>query len=867
MLRLLRQISIPQLRASWGRTCLVVGGVATGVSLIVAINVINTSIVANLRSTIDVIAGPAALEVTLGVGEVGFDERAVEVARRDSDVLAAIPLVRGTIALGRDPDESLQLIGADLTTDEDLTRYRISLVTDDRSDMLEWLNDPHSIALNSEFARRSGITLGQTVPLITPQGVKSFRVRGLLEPEGLALAFGGQLAVMDLPAAQLLLGKGRHIDQLDLVVRPDADIEAIRTRLATDLDRTLGTKLTVDRPEHRSARYESIVASFQSMLTGISTLCLIAGIFIIYNTTATGAVNRAGTIAELELIGAQSQTLFRLLMLEAGALGIVGSALGAASGVVLARFLSTLVVDSMAVIYKLKVPVTVLAVNVREQILIALVGPAAALFASYFAARRVTALEPLEMLRIGGVAAAPRSRPGRLVSWWLALVIVSACALVAQARYRPAFAPVALGNFGATLWDASVIVIAIPIVTWSASALRRFLPRVFPAEGKVAAASLFRSPTRTGVTVAAIALVITAALTPTALSTSFRESVADYIGSLFAADLVVSAMSREGGYLETPIPSKVADKIRRLPGVASVDAVRALPGQLYRGRRIGVVALTSGFFDQSRYPRAWYREGSPDFALRALRDSAGANVSTVLADAFGLHVGETIELDTPTGVLSLPIVGIVPDFISDGGSVILNHSIFATRWEDSGLTRIMIELRPEASPVAVRRAIARSIGGRFAVKVLSLKEVLEYHDQYRRRAFAFTDAIQMLIIVVTVAGILDLLFSAIIERRRELALWRLVGADNETVSRSVIIESATIGALAVCLGIPVGAATAWLWVRFNFPSLLGYALTFYFPVGFAAWYAVLVLGCTVATGFVAARVATRQRILDGIRGD
>jgi putative ABC transport system permease protein len=866
VLRLLRQVSWNQLRASWGRTTLVIAGVATGVSLIVAIDIINTTVVANLRSTIEIIAGPAALEVTLGVGEIGFDERAAEVARRDPDVVSAIPLVRGTVALARDPGETLQLLGADLTTETDLAHYHVNLTTDG-GDMLEWLNDPRSIALTTEVAHHQGIVLGQILPVSTPQGVKNFTVRGLLEPEGLARAFGGQLALMDLPAAQLLLGKGHHIDQLDLVLRDGADVGDVRQRIGRALGQALGTELTVERPAQRGGRYERIFASFQSMLTGISTICLVAGIFIIYNTTSTGAVNRAGTIAQLQLIGAESRMLFRLLMIEAFALGLIGTVGGAGTGILLARALSSMVADSMAVIYKLKLPVTVLAIDVRRQALIALVGPAAALLASYFAARRVTLLEPLEMLRSGSAAAVARPRPSRLVRWWIGLIALSVCALVVQTRWRPSFAPVAFGNFGATLWSASVIVIAIPIVIWSAAGLSRLLPRLFAAEGAVAAASLFRSPTRTGVTVAAIALVVTSALTLTSLSISFRESVADYVGKLFAADLVVSALSTEGGYLETPLPGKVIEKLRRIRGVASVDAVRALPGQLYRGRRIGVLALTDGFFRPSRYPAEWYREGSPARALETLRNAEGANVSTVLADAFGLHVGDRIDLDTPTGRLSLPIAGVVPDFISDGGSIIVNRTTFVAHWQDGAVTRILLELAPGADAPAVRRRIMKSIGRRFAIKALSLREVLEYHDQYRRRAFAFTDAIQLLIVIVTVAGILDLLFSAIAERRRELALWRLIGADESSVRRSVIIESATIGTLAALLGIPVGAVTAWLWVRFNFPSLLGYAVTFHFPATFATWYVLLVMACTVLAGFIAAQTATRQRILDGIRAE
>ena len=122
MLRLLRLISWPQLRQSWGRTALVIGGIANGVTLIVAINIINTSVLANFKRTIELIAGPAALEVTLGVGEIGFPEATVGEVRNDPDVAAAVPLVRGTVSLASTPGETLQLFGADLTAEEELHR-------------------------------------------------------------------------------------------------------------------------------------------------------------------------------------------------------------------------------------------------------------------------------------------------------------------------------------------------------------------------------------------------------------------------------------------------------------------------------------------------------------------------------------------------------------------------------------------------------------------------------------------------------------------------------------------------------------------------------------------------------------------------
>ena len=262
MLRLLRKVSLPQLSASWGRTALIVGGIATGVSLIVAIGIINTSVVRSIRRTIELIAGPAALEVVLGVGEVGFDQRAADIVRSDPDVAAAIPLVRGTITLADDPAETLQLFGADFTAEEDLQRYPVVANTD-RRELVRAIGDPRAILVTTVFARRHRLATGAGIRLSTPQGVSELIVRGLLETEGLAAAVGGQLAVMDLPAAQLLLGKEDRVDQVDVVLRDGADVNAVRRRLEDALPHVL----TVAPPAQRAAQYDAVLASFQSMLS------------------------------------------------------------------------------------------------------------------------------------------------------------------------------------------------------------------------------------------------------------------------------------------------------------------------------------------------------------------------------------------------------------------------------------------------------------------------------------------------------------------------------------------------------------------------------------------------------------------------
>jgi putative ABC transport system permease protein len=422
------------------------------------------------------------------------------------------------------------------------------------------------------------------------------------------------------------------------------------------------------------------------------------------------------------------------------------------------------------------------------------------------------------------------------------------------------------GNLGSTLWFASSIVIGIPLINVIATPVSRILSFLFGSAGQMAAESLFRSRTRTGVTVAAIALVYAFAVLCASVAYSHRSSVNTYFTSGFlASDLAVSAMTTEGGWLETPLAIGLEDKIRDVAGVRTTETLRIVPGMMYQGERIAVAALSDGMLDPSRTTPRWYRAGDPVVASAAVRAGEGILVSVSFADRFGVGVGTPLELDTPTGLLSLPIVGVVPDYISDRGAVAISRKVFEQRWQDSTANWFFVFTEHGSSPSDVRDRLLEALGNQYLLKILSPAEGMEYLGGEIDKAYQFTQAIQLLVIIITVAGIFDLLIAAVWERRRELALWRLIGADNRPIRRSVIIESATVGTLGAVLGLLVGVITTWNWINVNYRYVLGYNIEFHFDFWAARNLFVLVIVMTVVAGYLAARHATRQPVLDGLQ--
>ena len=75
------------------------------------------------------------------------------------------------------------------------------------------------------YARENHLGIGAKVPMSTMDGQKLFTVRGVMKSGGLTSAFGGNLAVMDVYAAQKVFGRGRKFDRIDLAVKDGANVD------------------------------------------------------------------------------------------------------------------------------------------------------------------------------------------------------------------------------------------------------------------------------------------------------------------------------------------------------------------------------------------------------------------------------------------------------------------------------------------------------------------------------------------------------------------------------------------------------------------------------------------------------------------
>lgn len=840
MLFLLRGVSLPYFRKHWVITLLTVAGVALGTGVYIAIELSAASLKVSLRQTVDRVAGKTQLEIS--AGEAGFPEEVVDRVRAVGEVRAAQPVIE-VIARPSGMDESsIMVLGVDFLGDRSLRDWDFD-DDDVLDDPLIFLAQPDSICLTEEFARRHRLEREGTIALETGQGVRTFTIRGLIKPEGPATAFGGNVALMDLYAAQYAFSRGRRFDRIDVLLRDDVPLEAGQAALRG----ALGPGFSVDTPQRRGAQMEVLIANFAFSMSLSSWQAIFIAVFLIFNVFAVAAARRRREIGILRSLGVPRGTVLRLFLAEGAILGACGAIAGIGAGRVLAAGVTRFFIQLTEVAYGLTHSTPVLVPSARVLATGAFIGIASAIAAAFFPARAAAVLPPVEALAKGRFL---RTREGvnrlRLAAGVLTVAATAiVVATVARKGMGGAVAGLLLANVAALLLAPSLI---RPMVRM----LRPLFGKLFGPEGEIAADALAQAPRRTSATVMALMVSVAFVLSMAGLSTSFRRSYMAWIDGALNADFYVTGSERfwSKSYL---LPPEFTGEIEAIPGVRWVEPFRGIHLD-FRGKRPVLGSLPLAKTYRRLDPRVV--RGDRDAMIDRMGRGEGIVISDNFARLFGVDVGQTMTLDTPTGPMTLPVLGVVEDFSSDQGTVFIDRATYVERWKDEGVDMFDILLHPGADRARVEREIRERLGGKTSrLFVMTAEEFKGTITKLLDQFFALSLIQLAIALLVAVLGITNTLVISVAERRRELGILKALGTERRQVFGLVVLEALGI---AICGGASGYLLGTWL-MRYSLDvitaSNTGWSLPFAFPWGMAAGLAPLLVAVTVLAALYPARTA------------
>ncbi len=847
-MNLLRLISWPYVRKHVLRTVLTTAGIVLGVAVFVGMHTANQSVLFAFNSTVDRIAGKTELQVS--AGETGFDEAVLETVQGAATVRVAVPVIEAVVDSQREGQGNLLVLGTDMTGDRSLRDYDLEDADEAIiDDPLVFLAQADSIMLTKAFADRNGLSVNSVMTLGTALGPRAFTVRGIMKSKGLASAFGGNLAIMDIYAAQRMFGRGRTFDRIDLATRPGVTIEEAGAELRT----LLGPGFQVDVPAGRGQQFQAMTASYGIMVSISSLFALFIGMFIIYNAFAIAVTQRRSEIGILRALGATGSQVRRLFLLESAATGLVGSLGGLALGLLMARGIAASIGTIMQDVYGVAQRADEIATSPALLGLALAVGVGTSVVAALIPAGQAARVDPVQALQKGRyqVLSAGENRARLMAAAALGIVSVLC---VAVPTSRPVF-------YAGYLLAIVVALLLGPILALVLSrAIRPLLKWLRPVEGALAADSLIQAPRRTSASVAALMLSLALVTAFAGMARASYNSILDWVNGTLNPDLFVSP-SQDVVTRTLRFPAAMGDELAALPGIERVQRVRNAR-ILFRGTPVMIVATDIASLAETA-PREPV-EGHPTEMYRLTAAGQGLMISDNLARLAGLHAGDAIEIPAPAGIISLPIAGIIVDYSDQQGSIIMDQAVYQRYWRDDTVNVFRIYLRDDATADAVSRSILSTYAGERQVFVLTNGELRDYILRVTDQWFGLTSIQIAVAVFVAILGIVNTLTVSITDRRRELGVLKAVGGLRGQIRRTIWLEAISIGTLGLVLGFALGALNLYYILQIIERDIAGMRLDYVFPFGTALALVPVILIAAFVAALWPAESAVRGSLVEAL---
>jgi lipoprotein-releasing system permease protein len=299
--------------------------------------------------------------------------------------------VRGVIVRGIDTQTAGKVIS--------LPRY---LQSGSLKDLAQVTDGVGAVIVGKELAVMNSLRIGDIVQLISPQGkrtpigaiprVQNFRIAGIFK-SGM-YEFDATLVYMELSQAQKFFELGDGVTGIEVNLKDIYDAPKLGTRIESVLGPPFWTRTWKDM---YSNLFSALKLEKVAMFVILTFIVLVAAFNIIISLIML-VMEKSRDIAILKALGATSDRIMRIFIVQGMVVGIVGTALGALAGVAGSALLARYpIIELPPEIYTISsLPV---AIEPLDVVIICVVALTICFLATLYPSLRAARLEPVEALR------------------------------------------------------------------------------------------------------------------------------------------------------------------------------------------------------------------------------------------------------------------------------------------------------------------------------------------------------------------------------------------------------------------------------------------------------------------------------------
>lgn len=636
----------------------------------------------------------------------------------------------------------------------------------------------NEIALEDTTLQRSGWHLGDTVPVVIGAERKEYTLVGVGETGASA---GATITYFTLDEATALFASEGTVESFSVQAAPGVSQQELTDQVAKVVPEGFEALTGEALKDEVGGEIEEGLKFITYFLLIFAAVALIVGSFIIVNTFLMLLAQRTSELAMLRAIGTSKAQIVTMVMIEALAIGVLGSAFGFALGVGLA-----LGIDSAMTILVGMESSTSLAMPARTPLVAVAIGVGITLLAALLPALGASRTSPMAAMRNESTTARKPLMARAIAAAVFGIVGVGIAVWALQAD-----------SHKATLIGVAAVAMLIGAVLGSA-------PLVKPVVGALSAPTRWggpvahlaqdntiRNPRRTALTATALMIGLALVSGVGVLAASATATTKQQVEGSLNADFIANA-----GFMG--LSPDIADTLAEVSGVRDVAAVPDVPVH------VGEEFTFASAFDPSLVNQLF----NITMVDGATSDLSGTTVlvSEDYAKEKDLAVGSTFIAD----------VGINREETFTVGGVYENLSILGSIMFDETYTNEAIPGGPEsvlnayvlAEPGADTDTLLADL--REAVKPLALVSVetkTEYADSASGGLQVMLNIIYGMLalsIIIAGIGITNTLGMSLYERTREIGMLRAIGMKRNQLGTMVVLESVWTAVFGAALGVALG---------------------------------------------------------------
>ncbi len=704
---------------------------------------------------------------------------------------------------------------------------------------------PDGILLTQKFAASESVRAGGLLSLDTGKGLRKFRVAGLISDPRASHLASGAFGIALLSTAQRLVGQPGLVDRIEVSGVSRAQIQNICPTCQ------------IERPGKLGSAAQDALGRIRSLL-GVSVLALLVGLLLIYNTVQVSVLDRMKDIAILRAVGATRFQILFLLLSEWLAVGaassVFGILLGSGMAGLLVEYTRRTVNTMVPLMADAKVEVTPVLIGVSM-----IIGVGTALAAALVPVAAAARVRPLEILRPYAYRRARSFVPAAVVGFLL----------------------FCLGNYGITNLHASIewglVMVAVEflsvalifpqIVIWLGRILRKQMVSRASFGPFLALDGLLKAPHRTAFTIMTFGCSLMMTVATESLVDGFRKSTGTWMSVAFPFDISVMGNDISASVYGTQVlPQKLTPELAKVPGISGAYSVRKLFTS-FRGQdvmAIGVDLEPYLLARREKNMKMWPTELADPEALRSFREGTGVFLSDNFSELFQIQPGESIQMQTPSGPKTFRVLGKTDDYSWPHGAFIIGLKELQTSWKDDVISYVDLVVAPGQSLAEVKTRVQHAAKKNQMAFAFDRQEIRDVTDSVLEQTVSMANIQAIIAILIGVLGVINAIWIGVVNRQREIGLWRAIGVTRRQVVRIVLSEGIYIGFAAALIGDVGGLYGGWVPLRSFSYDITGYRYPLVVPWPQVGMVVFLAFGLGIAAGIFPARMAGKTPVLEAI---